>query len=229
MNLPILYEDEDILAINKPAGLVVHSDGRTIEPSVSEWFVEKYPQAKEVGEKMGEIARPGIVHRIDRDTSGALLLVKTKEGHATLKKQFQDHEIEKIYHLFVYGNIKEDEGVIDIPITRSKKDFRKRIGGEAGKEAITNFKVLRRASDKSVTFVEARPKTGRTHQIRAHFRSLYHPLVADPLYAAGREKLLGFHRLALHAREITFRDVKGGQHSVLANYPEDFEQAINLC
>ena len=176
---------------------------------------------------MSEIERPGIVHRIDRETSGVLLLAKTKEGHACLKKQFQSHEIEKIYHLFVYGNIKEDEGIIDLPITRSKKDFRKRIAGKSGKEATTQYKVLKRASDKSLTFVEARPKTGRTHQLRAHFRALCHPIVADPLYATSREKFLGFERLALHAREIRFRDVKGVQHSVLDNYPEDFQYAID--
>src|SRR6185369_15048639 len=105
----ILYEDADIVVLNKPAGLVVHPDGRTKEPSVSEWFVSKYPEAKNVGEPNGDVERPGIVHRIDRDTSGVLLLAKTKEGHAHLKEQFQNKEIEKIYHLFVYGNVKEDQ------------------------------------------------------------------------------------------------------------------------
>src|SRR3990167_5701413 len=123
--MDILYEDSDILVINKPAGLVVHSDGRTKEPSVSEWFVEKYPESKDVGEKMGEIERPGVVHRIDRETSGALILAKTKEGHAFLKEQFQNREIEKVYHAFVYGNLKDDRGTINLPIGKSASDFRK--------------------------------------------------------------------------------------------------------
>src|SRR3989344_3662498 len=111
----IIYEDEDILAVNKPAGLVVHSDGRTEEPSVSEWFVKKYPESKNVGEKLGEIERPGIVHRIDRETSGVLLLAKTDKGHKVLKKQFQNREIEKKYHAFVYGLVEDDRGTINLP------------------------------------------------------------------------------------------------------------------
>ena len=228
----ILYEDEDMLVINKPAGLVVHSDGRTAEPSVSEWFVEKYPEAKDVGEKMGEIERPGIVHRIDRETSGALILAKTKKGHEVLKKQFQDREIEKIYHLFVYGNVKDDRGTINFPITRSSGDFRKwsaQKGGRGEKrDALTFFEVLKRAPDKSATFIEAKPKTGRTHQIRVHFQALQYPVVGDNLYASGKPKLLGFERTALHARSIKFKNVKGEEVSIEAPYPEDFQKALRL-
>ncbi|MEK7177012.1 MAG: pseudouridine synthase, partial [Patescibacteria group bacterium] len=109
----ILYEDSDVLVINKPSGLVVHPDGRTEEPSVSDWFAKKFPESKDVGEPMklasGELVeRAGVVHRIDRETSGALILAKTKAGHEAFKKQFQKREIEKIYHLFVYGNVKDD-------------------------------------------------------------------------------------------------------------------------
>jgi 23S rRNA pseudouridine1911/1915/1917 synthase len=237
----ILYEDDDIIVIDKPAGLVVHpvpqQAGYGASPdSVSEWFVSKYPESKNVGEALGDIERPGIVHRIDRETSGVLLLAKTKRGHACLKEQFQKREIEKIYHLFIYGNLKDDQGVINLPIARSASNFRKRSAqrGARGekREAITYFKVLKRLEDKSATFVEAKPKTGRTHQIRVHFKALHHPVVCDKLYG-GRRSLgeggcaLGFKRLALHARAITFKDVAGGQHSVLANYPEDFQNAID--
>ncbi|MBX4189340.1 RluA family pseudouridine synthase [Candidatus Parcubacteria bacterium] len=225
MNAPeILYEDEDIVAVNKPAGLVVHADGRTKESSVSEWFVEKYPEAKEVGEKLGEIERPGIVHRIDRETSGVLLLAKTQKGFESLKKQFQDHEIEKKYHAFLYGKLKEDHGTINLKITRSKSDFRKRVAGREGREAVTYFQVLKRAPE--VTLVEAKPKTGRTHQIRVHFKALHCPVVCDSLYAAGKPALLGFYRLALHAREITFNDLNGEIHTIQAAYPEDFQKAL---
>lgn len=228
----ILYEDDDILAIDKPAGLVVHPDGRTNESSVSEWFASKYPEAKNVGESLGDIERPGIVHRIDRETSGVLLLAKTKKGHTCLKEQFQKREIEKIYHLFVYGNVRDDQGTINLSIGRSASNFRKWSAqrGARGemRDALTYFQVLRRSGDKSATFLETKPKTGRTHQIRVHFKALHHPVVCDKLYASTKECLLGFSRLALHARQITFKDVSGDQHSVLANYPEDFQNALNV-
>lgn len=220
-----LFEDQDILAINKPAGLVVHPDGKTVEPSVSDWFVEKYPEAKDVGEPLGDIQRPGVVHRIDRETSGVLLLAKTKVGHECLKKQFQNHEIEKVYEVFLYGNLKEDHGTINLKISRSKSDFRKRIAGHEGREAVTYFKILKRGD--GWTLVEAKPKTGRTHQIRVHFKALHHPVIADKLYAPSKEPLLGFSRLALHARKISFKDVKGTTQNILAPYPEDFRQALD--
>lgn len=231
----ILYEDEDILVINKPSGLVVHPVPQqagygTGPESVSEWFADKYPESRDIGEPEGEILRSGVVHRLDRETSGALILAKTKEGHAVLKEQFQNREIEKIYHLFVYGDLKDDRGIINLPIGKSTTNFRKWSAqrGARGKkrEAITYFQVLKRIPNNSATFVEAKPKTGRTHQIRVHFQALHHPVVGDSLYAAGKEKLLGFNRLALHARQIAFKDTQGGQHSVLANYPEDFQKAL---
>lgn len=229
--MQILYEDKDILAIDKPAGLVVHSDGRTKEDSVSDWFVSKYPEAREVGEKLGEIARPGVVHRIDRETSGVLLLAKTAEGHAHLKKQFQARAINKIYHLFVYGVMKQDTGEINLPIGRNVSDFRKKATGRAAKgemrEALTYFQVLKRLEEDGATFVEARPQTGRTHQIRVHFKDIHYPLVCDKLYAPKKESLLGFDRLALHARSITFQNVSGEEISVTAPYPRDFQQVID--
>lgn len=231
----ILYEDVDMLVINKPAGLVVHPDGRTVEPSVSEWFAEKYPESKDVGESIektsGEvIERAGVVHRLDRETSGILLLAKTKEGHAHLKQQFQNREIEKTYHLFVYGLMKDDKGTINLPIKRSSGDFRKwsaqRGGRGEEREALTYFEVLKRDENNKVTFVEARPKTGRTHQIRVHFQALQHPVIADSLYASGKQNLLGFERTALHARKISFTNIKGEKVTVEANYPADFQNAL---
>jgi 23S rRNA pseudouridine1911/1915/1917 synthase len=225
MEPQIIYEDEDIVAINKPAGLVVHSDGKTVEPSVTDWFLEKYPAAKGVGEPLGDIIRPGIVHRIDRETSGVLLLAKTKEGHAHLKEQFQNREIEKIYHAFLYGNLKEDHGSINLKIERSRSDFRKRIAGREGREALTYFQVLNRGE--GFTFVEAKPRTGRTHQIRVHFKYIHHPVVADRLYAPSQEPILGFSRLALHAREIVFSNIKGEKITLTAPYPADFQMAVD--
>lgn len=234
--MEILYEDSDMLVINKPAGLVVHSDGRTKEPSVSEWFVDKYPDSKDVGESIektsGEvIERAGVVHRIDRDTSGILLLAKTKEGHAHLKAQFQNREVEKAYHLFVYGLMKEDRGSINLPIKKSSGDFRKwsaqRGGRGEEREALTYFEVLKRDETHKATFVEAKPKTGRTHQIRVHFLAIHHPVVADGLYAASKLPILGFERLALHARKIGFMNLKGEKVEVEAPYPADFQRALD--
>jgi 23S rRNA pseudouridine1911/1915/1917 synthase len=247
MNIETLYEDDDILVVNKPAGLVVHPDGRTQEPSVSEWFAERYPESRDVGEHIektsGEvIERHGVVHRIDRDTSGILLLAKTREGYECLKEQFKNREVEKAYHAFVYGSVKDDRGTINLPIGRSSGDFRKwkaatlslllgkgKVRGEV-REAITYYEVLKRSPDNSPaggwTFVEAKPKTGRTHQIRVHFQAIHHPVVADALYAASKPKLLGFERLALHARKIGFKNVQGEKIEVEAPYPEDFQKAL---
>ena len=225
----IIYEDEDILAINKPAGIIVHGDGRTKEDSVSGWLVQKYPEAKGVGEMIrlegGDIIdRSGVVHRLDRDTSGVLLLAKTQKGFEHLKSQFLNREIKKTYYAFVYGNVKEDHGTLSMPIGKSPSDFRKYSAGRGAtgemREAVTYFKVLKRSD--GVTLVEAKPKTGRTHQIRVHFQSLQRPVVCDKLYASSKPNLLGFTRLALHAREVVFKDLEDGQHSVLADFPSDF-------
>lgn len=237
----ILYEDEDMLVINKPAGLVVHPDGRTKEESVSEWFASAYPESRHVGEPIKLAAssqkpeafleRPGIVHRIDRETSGVLVIAKSKQGFETLKEQFQSREIDKVYHLFAHGNMKDDRGTINISIGKSSSDFRKWSAqrGKKGelREAITYFEVLKRSPEHNVTFVEAKPKTGRTHQIRVHFQALQHPIVADSLYALGKPFILGFERLALHARRITFKSVAGQEITVEAPYPEDFKRALD--
>ena len=239
----ILYEDEDILAINKPAGLVVHGDGRstslttskTKERTLVDWLLQKYPGIINVGEPgrtaSGEtILRSGIVHRLDRETSGVMLVAKTEKAFQNLKEQFQKHEIEKIYHAFVFGELKKRQGTIDRPIGRSSKDFRMRSAqrGARGemREAITEYKVI--SANKNYSFVEVSPKTGRTHQIRVHFKAINYPLVSDSLYAPNCENSLGFKRLALHSYQITFADIKGVSHTVTAPYPEDFDKALTI-
>lgn len=233
-NLEILYEDDDILAINKPAGLVVHGDGRTKEPSVSEWLVVKYPEAKGVGEMIrlegGDVIdRSGVVHRLDRDTSGVLLLAKTQDGFEHLKSHFLERTISKTYLAFVYGSVKEDHGTLSMPIGKSPSDFRKYSAGRGAsgemREAVTYFQVLKRGE--GVTLVEAKPKTGRTHQIRVHFQSLQRPVVCDKLYAASKPSILGFKRLALHARKVDFKNMKDELISIKAEYPEDFLTAFS--
>jgi len=231
----ILYEDNEVLVINKPSGLVVHSDGKTEEKTLVDWLIEKYPQIKEVGEPgktaNGEtILRSGIVHRLDRETSGVMLVAKTQESFENLKNQFKDHEIKKIYQAFVLGEVKNDEDIIDRPISRSSKDFRRWTAQRGGRgeerEAVTEYKVLNRKDGFSL--VEVYPKTGRTHQIRVHFKAINYPLVSDRLYGRVVEDNLGFERLALHSKQVTFRLTNGEERTVLAPYPEDFEKAVDI-
>lgn len=231
--LDILYEDENLFVINKPAGLVVHSDGRTKENTLADILVKKYPEIKEVGEPWittsGEkIYRPGIVHRLDRDTSGVLVVARNQETFLFLKEQFKNRNVEKKYHAFVYGNIKEDSGVIDKPIGKSKKDFRQWSAqpGSRGiqREAVTEFTVLKRGGE--YTYLELSLKTGRTHQLRVHLKAIHHPIVCDKLYAKNRPSAFGFLRTALHARSVSFLASKGDVIKVEAPFPEDFQKAL---
>ena len=229
----ILFEDENILALNKPAGIVVHSDGRIDEPNISEWLVSKYPQAKGVGEMIrlegGKVIdRSGVVHRLDRETSGVLLMAKTQKGFEHLKSQFLERTIQKTYIAFVYGSVKEDHGTLSMKIGKSPSDFRRYSAGRGAtgemREAVTYYQVLKRNTD--TTLIEAKPKTGRTHQIRVHFQALQRPIVCDKLYAASKPCLLGFDRLALHARKVDFKDMEDRPVSLKAAFPEDFLRAF---
>lgn len=231
-DIQVLYEDDSVVAINKPAGLVVHYDGRTEEPNVCDWLLKHYPDAKGVGEAVErdgkpDIERPGIVHRLDRDTSGVMLLAKTQPAYEHLKSQFKEREIHKEYRTFLYGQLDESRGVIDEPIGRSSQDFRRyTTGGEIrgkARRAVTEYQVL--YADEKVSYVSASPKTGRTHQIRVHFTHRGHPVVADPLYAAGYHPLLGFERQALHAHAISFETLAGNEEVVTAPLTADFQEA----
>ncbi len=235
MNPEILYEDSEVIAVNKPAGMVVHGDGKTVERTLVDWLLEKYPEIKDVGEpgktSTGEIVpRPGIVHRLDRETSGVMLVAKTEESFQNLKKQFQDRNIEKIYEAFVEGEVKNDFGTIDRAINRSSKDFRmwtaQRGGRGEERPAVTDYKVINRKNGYS--FVQVMPKTGRTHQIRVHFKAINYPLVADVLYGKGMQNDLGFDRLALHSRQVTWSDILGEKHTISAPYPDDFAKAVSI-
>lgn len=235
MEPTILYEDEDIVAINKPSGLLVHGDGVSDEQTVADWVVKKFPGIEGVGEPMdvGEedfIDRPGIVHRLDKDTSGVMLIAKTDEGFNTLKSQFQNREIKKIYHAFVHGVPKHVRGLIDKPIGRSQNNIRQwsAEGTARGikREATTRYVV--KESSQGVSFVQVMPETGRTHQIRVHFKAIRHPLVSDSVYAPTLPQKLGFTRTALHARSIEFTNCEGKIVRIEAPYPVDFENALGL-
>lgn len=235
----ILYQDEDILAVNKPAGLMVHPDGKNDEPTLCDWLIKKYPEIEGVGEPLilqdgRAIARPGIVHRLDRWTSGVILAAKTPQAFWRLKKQFQKREVKKTYVAFVYGKVKENFGTISLPLGRSKGDFRQHAAPRrprgAMREAETYFEVIARgkSDEGNFTYLKALPKTGRTHQIRAHLKAVGHPIVCDRVYAKEKPCLLGFDRTALHAKEIVFRNTKGKEIKVEAPFPEDFKKAIGI-
>lgn len=237
MQIPILYEDNEVLAVNKPAGLVVHPDGRTKEPTLADWLLEKYPSIRGVGETIpltngGVIEKWGIVHRIDRDTSGVLLVAKTQESFLNLKSQFQERTIKKTYRAIAHGVFKEKEGAINKPIGRSTSDFR-RWSAEYGargelREAVTDYRVLGEGDTEGVklSYLEINPHTGRTHQIRVHLKAVGHPILCDKLYAPKSPCVLGFDRTALHAFSIVFKGRDGAEQSVLAPLPEDFSRAI---
>lgn len=244
-HIAILYEDDDMLAVNKPAGLVVHADGRTHEPTLVDWLLKKYPDIKGVGEH-GEVERSGIVHRLDRETSGVMVVAKNKKAFAFLKEQFRSRQTEKIYHAFVYGKVKQDEGVIDRPIARSKRAgaLWSATRGKKGKEreAVTEYKVLKRLSpegegSEGYSLVELRPLTGRTHQLRVHLKAINYPVVCDKLYTPNRGCALGFNRLALHARSLSlalpllhqgYEGQAEKKIKIEAPYPEDFEHAFAM-
>jgi 23S rRNA pseudouridine1911/1915/1917 synthase len=231
-NIEVLYEDENFLVINKPSGLVVHPDGKNMEHSLTEWILENYSFMKDVGEPLvlnnGEvIKRPGVVHRLDRETSGVMVLAKNQNTYNNLKKQFQDRRTKKIYKAFVYGEVKNEEGVIERPIGRSSKfGLWSAQRGARGflREAVTEYKVI--AKSKDYSFLELQPKTGRTHQIRVHLKAINHPVVSDSLYAPKKTNNLGFRRLALHAEKLTFYDLEGKAINIESKLPSDFHEAL---
>ena len=237
MKIKILYEDKDILAIDKPSGISVHPDGKSKEKTISDWFLKNYPKTKNVGESMmidgKEITRAGIVHRLDKETSGVLLLVKNQKAHEFLKNQFKNREIKKTYIALVSGFVKNDHAVINKPIGRSPSDFRRRLAGRGARgelrEAVTEYRVLKRFEDKKgnkFSYLEINPKTGRTHQIRVHMKFLSKPVVCDYLYEPNGfcPKELG--RLALHAKSIEFKNLKGTVVKVESKIPKDIEKII---
>ncbi|MEK7228144.1 MAG: RluA family pseudouridine synthase [Patescibacteria group bacterium] len=237
MEPTILFETNDYLVINKPSGLMVHSDGKTDKPTLTDWIIKKYPELKGIGEPIvsdeQEIDRPGIVHRLDEETSGVIIVAKTQESFTYFKKLFMNREIQKEYHAFVWGHFKEASGTVAEPIGRNKNDFRQRHAGRGirgeTKEAITKWEAMNQFEDEQgqqFSFMHLFPKTGRTHQLRVHMKFLQRPIVSDTLYAPTKPDALGFSRVALHARKISFVDQDGQKIEAEAPYPPDFEAAI---
>lgn len=234
INMPrILHEDESILVIDKPEGLMAHGDGRSKESTLADWLLQNYPALASVGEPLmlpsGEVVqKPGLVHRLDRDTSGVMVIAKTPEAHARLKEQFMAHTVQKTYRVFVHGRIREERGSIDRPIGKSRTDFRQwsASGNPRGRmrPARTDFRLI--LASGTASYLEAFPRTGRTHQIRVHFKAIHHPVLCDALYGGNKGCALGFTRLALHANELHFVHPGTGEAvSFEAPLPKEFLHA----
>ncbi len=231
----VLFENEECAVLNKPSGLMVHPAQKSTEKTLCDFILEKWPQTKDVGEPLilqdgSTISRPGIVHRLDRETSGVLVVAKTAEAHAHLKKQFQKRSVRKTYRAFVYGKVLKEVGSVNLPLGRSKGDFRQytqpaKARGEM-REALTYYTTL--SAKKDFSYLELVPKTGRTHQIRAHMKAISHPVVCDRLYAKSKPCSLGFDRVALHAFRLEFRAFNGDQMKVEAPLPRDFLEAESI-
>ncbi len=234
-SIVILYEDDAVCVINKPSGLIVHNDGRNTGPTVVDWLLARAPEARGVGEPGlaqdgTPLERSGVVHRLDRETSGVLILAKTQPAFLHLKQQFHDHVVKKEYRAFVYGTMKEKWGTIDRPIGRSVKDFRLRSAqrGARGllRQAVTDWELIGQSATHA--YLKLRPKTGRTHQLRVHLKAISRPIVSDELYATPellKGDNLGFKRLALHAYQLIIKLPDGKEHTFLAPWPLDFEVA----
>lgn len=242
--ITIIHEDKDFIIINKPAGVITHPDGKERKisiPSVSEQIIKIYPEIEGIGEPLGPILRPGIVHRLDTDTSGIMIIARNQKFFEYIKQQFQEHTVHKEYRAFVWGWFKDEvtKGVINSPIGRSGSDFRKYVTGRfsrgESREAVTYYEILNKFEiDEKLTaphlprftYMSLMPKTGRTHQIRVHMKHIHHGIVGDPLYMDNHPKALGFNRQALHAFRINFNDMKGNPQTFEAPLPADFQKAL---
>jgi 23S rRNA pseudouridine1911/1915/1917 synthase len=217
--LEVLYEDADVIAINKPAGMVVHSGAGQHSGTLVNALLHRFAKLSSVG---GDL-RPGIVHRLDRYTSGVILVARTDAAHRHLAEQFSSREVEKIYLALVHGNVKKDGGRVTTPIARDPIHRTRMTARLAhGRQAVTSYEVLKRYH--GFTVLEVKIGTGRTHQIRVHLASIKHPVTGDKLYGAPASAL---GRYFLHARQITFTSPSGGQRiTVSAPLPPDLEDYL---
>lgn len=228
MNPQVVYEDNNLLVANKPSGLITHpKNTEDKQDSLTGWLVEKYPEIRTVGE---DPLRPGLVHRLDKDTSGLLVIAKNQESFFYLKSLFQDKKIKKYYIALVHGKPKESKGIIDAPMGRigmkrtTQLHGKKKLKDE--KTAITEYSTLKNFKD--FTLLEVSPHTGRTHQIRVHLKSIGTPVAGDPLYGHGGKKS---HkepdRLFLHAYKLQFISPDGKSLAFEADLPDDLQKFIN--
>ena len=219
--LEIIYEDNDIIVVNKPKGMVVHPangnpDGTLVNAIMA--------ICKDTLSGIGGEIRPGIVHRLDKDTSGIIIVAKNDKAHINLSQQIKDHKVKKTYIALVRGIVKENEATINMPIGRSEKDRKKMAVTKKGKEAITHFKVIQRYDN--YTLLQVNIETGRTHQIRVHLSQIGYPIVGDEVYSNGKNEW-NIKGQCLHAKSLEFIHPGTGTKMYLeAKIPEYFEEIL---
>lgn len=222
-NIPIevVYEDSDIIVVNKPKGLVVHpANGNWDGTLVNAIMAICKDSLSGIG---GEI-RPGIVHRLDKDTSGLLIVAKNDKSHIDLSQQIKDRKVRKVYYALVRGVVPENEATINMPIGRSTKDRKKMAVVKDGKEAITHFKVIERYN--KYTLLEVKIDTGRTHQIRVHLSQIGFPVIGDEVYSNGKNEF-GVKGQLLHAKSLDFKHpVTNEEMHLEAELPEEFKKVL---
>ena len=222
LNLDIIYEDDYVAVVNKPKGMVVHPGAGDNDETLVNGLLYELSDLSTIN----GVFRPGIVHRIDKDTTGLLMIAKNDLASLSLTEQLKNHSCNRIYHALVHGVINENRGRINAPIGRDTNDRKKMAVVKDGKEAITNFTVLKRFKD--YTYIECKLETGRTHQIRVHLEYIGHPLVGDKTY--GRRKVVGDQGQFLHAKTIGFKHPKTGEwlefDSELPDYFKNFMEGL---
>ena len=224
--LDIIYEDNDVVVVNKPKNMVVHPAAGHYEGTLVNAIMF---HCKDNLSGINSVMRPGIVHRIDKDTTGSVIICKNDLAHQDIAAQLKDHSINRVYHAICYGIIKEDEGDVEAPIGRSDKDRKKMAVVPGGKYAFTHYRVLKRFEEDQMTYIECRLKTGRTHQIRVHMAHIGHPLLGDEVYATGRKSRFKLDGQCLHAKTLGF------VHPVTKEYietdaplPDYFSHLLNV-
>lgn len=223
INLDVIYEDDDIIIINKEKGMVVHPGNGNPDGTLANAILER---CKDSLSGIGGVVRPGIVHRIDKDTSGLVIVAKNDNAHLNISKQIQERKVTKTYIALVRGNIKENEATINMPIGRSTQDRKKMAVTKKGKEAITHFKVLKRYD--GFTLLEVKIETGRTHQIRVHLAQIGYPIVGDVVYSNGKNPF-NVKGQMLHAQKLEFvHPTTNKLVSYEAPLPEYFSNVLKM-
>ncbi len=234
--IEVIYEDEGLVALSKPSGLQVHPvkamrlarEDRA--PTLTDWLLERYPEVRQVGDDPEE--RPGIVHRLDKDTSGIIVVARDQDTFNYLKETFQSRSIKKTYLALLRGHVAADKGVVDLPIGIKSGSVKRSIhSAKMAKTALTEYAVLERLSSADVpsfvsTLASVSPKTGRTHQIRVHMAALGHAVLGDPLYGP-RKAPAWVTRLMLHARSIEFERSPGVKLNLEAPLDLEFERVLS--